>query len=191
MLIEAERLALGYDGVEVVHDVSLRVAPGEFVAIVGPNASGKSTLLRGLGRLLRPLAGRVCYDGEDARRIRSNEVARRLALLPQLPELDVDLTVEELVWRGRTPYQRALGGATEADYTGIPESVTIAAGQSEAPYYVQAVPDEEDETGEGLRLDFGPLPPGVRKGIWGPYETIEFLDAGAPASANLSVAGGC
>ena len=82
-----------------------------------------------------------------------------------------------------------VGGATEADYTGIPESVTIAAGQSEAPYYVQALPDEEDETGEGLRLDFGPLPPGVRKGIWGPYETIEFLDAGAPASANLSVAG--
>ena len=82
-----------------------------------------------------------------------------------------------------------VGGATEADYTGIPESVTIAAGQSEAPYYVQALPDEEDETGEGLRLDFGELPPGVKKGAWGPYETIEFLDAGAPASANLSVAG--
>ena len=82
-----------------------------------------------------------------------------------------------------------VGGATEADYTGIPESVTIAAGEKGAPYYVQALPDEEDETGEGLRLDFGPLPPGVKKGAWGPYETIAFLDAGAPASANLSVAG--
>ena len=80
-----------------------------------------------------------------------------------------------------------VGGATEADYTGIPESVTIAAGQSEAAYYVQALPDEEEETGEGLRLDFGELPPGVRKGTWGPYETIAFVDAG-PA-ANLSVAG--
>ena len=77
------------------------------------------------------------------------------------------------------------GGATEADYAAIPESVTFAAGQTSAHYYVRALPDEEDETGEGLQLDFGPLPPGVRKGTWGPYETIDFLD---PA-ANLSVSG--
>ena len=78
-----------------------------------------------------------------------------------------------------------VGGATEADYAAIPESVTFAAGQTSAHYYVRALPDEEDETGEGLQLDFGPLPPGVRKGTWGPYETIDFLD---PA-ANLSVSG--
>ena len=78
------------------------------------------------------------------------------------------------------------GGASEADYMPIPESVTIAAGQSEAAYYVRALPDDEDETGEGLRIDFGPLPPGVTRNDWGPYETIEFVDADA---ANLSVAG--
>ena len=78
-----------------------------------------------------------------------------------------------------------VGGATAADYAAIPESVTFAAGQTSAHYYVRALPDEEDETGEGLQLDFGPLPPGVRKGTWGPYETIDFLDP-APA-ANLSV----
>ena len=80
-----------------------------------------------------------------------------------------------------------VGGATEADYAAIPESVTFAAGQTSAHYYVRALPDEEDETGEGLQLDFGPLPPGVRKGTWGPYETIDFLDP-APA-AHLSVSG--
>ena len=80
-----------------------------------------------------------------------------------------------------------VGGATETDYAAIPESVTFAAGQTSAHYYVRALPDEEDETGEGLQLDFGPLPPGVRKGTWGPYETIDFLDP-APA-ANLSVSG--
>ena len=73
-----------------------------------------------------------------------------------------------------------VGGATEADYAAIPESVTFAAGQTSAHYYVRALPDEEDETGEGLQLDVGPLPPGVRKGTWGPYETIDFLDP-APA----------
>ena len=80
-----------------------------------------------------------------------------------------------------------VGGATEADYAAIPEIVTFAAGQTSAHYYARALPDEEDETGEGLRLDFGELPPGVRKGTWGPYETIDFVDAGQ--AANLSVAG--
>ena len=74
-----------------------------------------------------------------------------------------------------------VGGATEADYAAIPESVTFAAGQTSAHYYVRALPDEEDKTGEGLQLDFGTLPPGVRKGTWGPYETIDFLDP-APAA---------
>ena len=84
-----------------------------------------------------------------------------------------------------------VGGAEEdVDYTPrIPASVTFAAGQSQASFSIRAIPDGERESGEGLRIDFGPLPSGVARGIWEPYETIEFLDAGAPASANLSVAG--
>ena len=84
-----------------------------------------------------------------------------------------------------------VGGAEEdVDYTPrIPASVTFAAGQSQASFSIRAIPDGERESGEGLRIDFGPLPSGVARGEWGPYETIEFLDAGAPASANLSVAG--
>ena len=80
-----------------------------------------------------------------------------------------------------------VGGATAADYDELPSSVTFAAGQTSSHYYVRALPDLMIETGEGLRIDFGPLPPGVRKGTWGPYETIEFVDP-APA-ANLSVSG--
>ena len=84
-----------------------------------------------------------------------------------------------------------VGGAEEdVDYTPrIPASVTFAAGQSQASFSIRAIPDGERESGEGLRIDFGPLPSGVARGAWGPYETIAFLDAGAPASANLSVAG--
>ena len=69
-----------------------------------------------------------------------------------------------------------VGGATAADYDELPSSVTFAAGQTSSHYYVRALPDLMIETGEGLRIDFGPLPPGVRKGTWGPYETIEFVD---------------
>ena len=80
-----------------------------------------------------------------------------------------------------------VGGATAADYTDLPASVTFAAGKTVAGFDIRAIPDQASEIGEGLRLDFGALPAGVRKGAWGPYETIEFVDA-APA-ANLSVSG--
>ena len=80
------------------------------------------------------------------------------------------------------------GGATPDDYEGLPSSVTFAVGESVTGFDVRAMPDRTSETGEGLRLDFGSLPSGVRKGSLGPYETIEFVDAAA-AQANLSVAG--
>ena len=63
------------------------------------------------------------------------------------------------------------GGATAADYEGIPASVTFGPRERQADFIMRAVLDQQDETGEGLRIDFGPLPPGVRKGTWGPYET--------------------
>ena len=80
------------------------------------------------------------------------------------------------------------GGATPDDYEGLPSSVTFAVGESVTGFDMRAIPDRTSETGEGLRLDFGSLPSGVRKGSLGPYETIEFVDAAA-AQANLSVAG--
>ena len=81
-----------------------------------------------------------------------------------------------------------VGGAEEGvDYTPrIPASVTFAAGQSEASFSIRAIPDGERESGEGLRIDFGPLPSGVARAEWGPYETIEFVDE-EPVS--VSVAG--
>ena len=72
------------------------------------------------------------------------------------------------------------GGATEADYTRLPASVTFAAGKKDAGFHIRAIPDQAREPGEGLRLDFGELPPTVRKGTWGPYETIEFVDQALP-----------
>ena len=81
-----------------------------------------------------------------------------------------------------------VGGATAADHTRLPASVTFAAGRKVAGFDLRAIPDQESESGEGLRLDFGALPAGVTKGTWGPYEIIEFVDEPA-APAKLSVAG--
>ena len=68
------------------------------------------------------------------------------------------------------------GGATAADYSGIPASVTFGPNDTKADFFMRVIPDEEREIGEGLRIDFGGLPSSVSKDSWAPYETIEFVD---------------
>lgn len=104
--LAAENLTLAYDERVVVPDLSLVVPPGKVTAVIGPNACGKSTLLRALGRLLRPRSGRVFLDGRDLVSYRSRHVARELAFLPQAPEVPGGITVAELVGRGRSPHQQ-------------------------------------------------------------------------------------
>ena len=119
MRLTAEHLSLRYNGHDAVRDVSLDLASGELVAIVGPNGSGKTTLLRGMSRLLKPVAGHVLLDGEEIRAIGARGVARHLAVLPQVHAEGVDLTVRELVWRGRAPHQGFLHRASEADHEAV------------------------------------------------------------------------
>ncbi|MCC6831052.1 MAG: ABC transporter ATP-binding protein [Thermoleophilia bacterium] len=103
--MSATGVRLAYDGTEVVRGADLELRAGEVVAVVGPNASGKSTLLRGMARLMRPTAGTVVLDGGDIRRRPTREVARMLGLLPQHPVAPEAITVAELVERGRHPHR--------------------------------------------------------------------------------------
>ena len=73
-----------------------------------------------------------------------------------------------------------VGGATPEDYTALPANVKFEVGQSTTFFRMRAIPDDRREPGEGLRLDFGQLPAGLRKSSWGPYETIEFVDQDLP-----------
>ncbi|WP_097323509.1 ABC transporter ATP-binding protein [Paractinoplanes atraurantiacus] len=106
--LRAAGLGLGYEGRTVVTGLDLAVAPGRITAIVGPNACGKSTLLRGLARLLRPAAGTVLLDGADIHRLSTREVAARIGVLPQQPIAPDGISVGDLVARGRHPHQRWL-----------------------------------------------------------------------------------
>jgi iron complex transport system ATP-binding protein len=101
-----EDLVLGYGGRTIVDGVSLSVRAGRVTVIIGANASGKSTLLRGLSRLLTPRGGRVLLDGRDLATWKPAELARTVALLPQSPTAPDGITVGDLVGRGRHPHQR-------------------------------------------------------------------------------------
>ncbi|WP_300401133.1 ABC transporter ATP-binding protein [Nocardioides sp.] len=103
----AHGVHLAYDKRRVVHGIDLAVPTGQVTAIVGANGCGKSTLLRGLGRILRPVEGRVELDGRDLHRMRPREVASVLGLLPQQPVAPEGISVADLVGRGRHPHQGA------------------------------------------------------------------------------------
>lgn len=87
-------------------DVGLELPADTITAIVGPNGCGKSTLLRTIARLVRPTAGAVTLGGEDIGGIERRSYARRVALLPQAPQAPDNLTVIDLVGRGRDPHRR-------------------------------------------------------------------------------------
>lgn len=113
--LSAEDVTLAYDGRLVVDGLSLDVPDGRITAIVGPNACGKSTLLRALSRLMRPERGCVLLDGEVIHRLPTKQVARRLGLLPQTPIAPDGILVGDLVARGRTPHQSLFQQWSRAD----------------------------------------------------------------------------
>jgi iron complex transport system ATP-binding protein len=100
--LSADHITLSYRrGVEVVRDLALDVPQGEIVTLVGPNGSGKSTVLRTLARLMKPESGAVYLDGKAIHHLSTRKVAQMLAILPQDPSAPEDLTVRDLVARGR------------------------------------------------------------------------------------------
>ncbi|KAA9085551.1 ABC transporter ATP-binding protein [Microbacterium radiodurans] len=119
----AESITLAYDGAEIVRDLSVRIEPGSFTVIIGPNACGKSTLLRGLSRLLPPRAGRVVLDGRAISQLPAKTVARRLGLLPQSAIAPQGITVRELVARGRYPHQNLLRQWSDADDAAVADAL--------------------------------------------------------------------
>ncbi|MGC9665320.1 ABC transporter ATP-binding protein [Planosporangium sp. 12N6] len=124
--LAARRLTLGYPNRPVVDGLDLDVPTGALTVIVGPNGCGKSTLLRGLGRLLAPRAGAVLLDGVALDRIGTRELATRLGILPQSPLVPEEVTVTDLIGRGRQPHQRWWRQWSADDAAAVREAMTRA-----------------------------------------------------------------
>lgn len=121
----ARDLRLGYGSHSVVHDLDVVIPDGRITGIVGANACGKSTLLRGLARLLKPTAGTVILDGTDIHRRPTGEVARTLGLLPQQPVVPSGVTVTDLVGRGRYPHQSGFRRWSSEDDAIVAEALDL------------------------------------------------------------------
>ncbi|RGE20166.1 ABC transporter ATP-binding protein [Leucobacter sp. wl10] len=123
--LEVRGASFGYGAHPVVRDVDVDIRPGAFTVFIGPNASGKSTTLKGLARLLPPLSGSVRLEGRDAADYRPRQYARRLAMLPQAPITPPDVRVCDLVLRGRAPYQSLLRQFSRRDEQVVAEAMRL------------------------------------------------------------------
>ncbi|MYE47488.1 MAG: ABC transporter ATP-binding protein [Chloroflexi bacterium] len=116
LLLEARDVAVEIDGNSVLDGVSLDVRAGEIVGLVGPNGAGKSTLLRAVTGLAELRGGEIRVGGDGLEALARRELARRVAVVQQLPEAPATLRVRQLALLGRHPHLGLLSRESARDH---------------------------------------------------------------------------
>ncbi|MGC0362782.1 ABC-type cobalamin/Fe3+-siderophores transport system ATPase subunit [Rhodococcus sp. 27YEA15] len=145
--LRAENVTIGYDKSVISKNLNVEIPDGGFTVIVGPNACGKSTLLRALSRLLKPSTGQVLLDGKAITSYPAKEVARRLGLLPQTSIAPDGIKVADLVARGRYPHQKLIRQWSRED-----EAAVITAMAATKVTELSARPVDELSGGQRQRV---------------------------------------
>lgn len=121
--LHAADVTIGYDRRVISEALDVRVPDGSFTVIVGPNACGKSTLLRSLARLLKPVRGQVLLDGRSIAGMPAKVLAREVGLLPQTSLAPDGIVVADLVSRGRYPHQGLIRQWSSEDARAVAEAL--------------------------------------------------------------------
>ncbi|WP_127534273.1 ABC transporter ATP-binding protein [Paenibacillus kobensis] len=122
---QAEQTVSGYENKTIVKGISLSIPSNQISVIIGANACGKSTLLKTLARLIKPISGSITLDGKQIDRIPPKQLARVLGLLPQSPIVPEGISVADLIGRGRFPHQTLFSGWSKKDYEAVAEAMEI------------------------------------------------------------------
>ncbi|GHA37505.1 ABC transporter ATP-binding protein [Streptomyces tauricus] len=121
--LRAGRVTRTADGRVILDGVSISPAPGTTVGLLGPNGSGKSTLLRLLSGVLAPASGVVTLDGSPLAELGRRDIARRIAVVEQQADTQVELSVLDVVRLGRTPHRRAWTPPSAADEEAVRDAL--------------------------------------------------------------------
>ena len=115
MPFECENISFGYTDTRVVENFSISFAPGNFYGVIGPNGSGKTTILDLLSKHLEPEVGRICYNGKDLSLYSRKQLSKQIALVPQNFYINFAFTVKEIVMMGRYPHLPRFAAPTPED----------------------------------------------------------------------------
>lgn len=124
-LLTANNVVAGYDKKIVINGIDVVIPSNKISVIIGANACGKSTLLKTLARLIKPVSGEITLDGKRISTVPPKQLAQVLGLLPQSPIVPEGIMVSDLVARGRFPYQTFLKGMGKKDYEAVEEALDI------------------------------------------------------------------
>lgn len=125
-MLSVHSLSVSYADKEVLHGVDLQLARGELLGLIGPNGSGKTSLIRVLSGVLRPASGQIHIQGQDLSVLSEGERALKVAVVPQSAPLPPAFTVFECVALGRTPHLAWLGRLGPVDLQYIQQAMQAA-----------------------------------------------------------------
>lgn len=155
-MIDLAGVNKAYQGKSVVDNINLTIQEQQLTAFIGPNGAGKSTLLSLVSRLVPKDTGEIYLDHNEVRTWKSNELAKKLAILRQSNELNLQITVRELVEFGRFPYTK--GRLTQEDHQLVEEALkhlgltkltdqfvhTLSGGQLQRAYIAMVLAQDTD-----------------------------------------------
>lgn len=155
-MIDLAGVNKAYQGKSVVDNINLTIQEQQLTAFIGPNGAGKSTLLSLVSRLVPKDTGEIYLDHNEVRTWKSNELAKKLAILRQSNELNLQITVRELVEFGRFPYTK--GRLTQEDHQLVKEALkhlgltkltdqfvhTLSGGQLQRAYIAMVLAQDTD-----------------------------------------------
>jgi iron complex transport system ATP-binding protein len=114
--LEMKNVTLGYNHYPVMEDITFKASPGELLGLIGPNGSGKSTIIKALSRIIHPKSGKVLVGGRDIQKIKRQELACMVGVVPQLPLLPSTFTAFEIVLMGRNPHLGMFQAESRRDF---------------------------------------------------------------------------
>ena len=117
VLLSVNGVECRYGSVKILEDVNFTVNEGDFVGIIGPNGSGKTTLLKSISRTLKPYNGTIILDKSDIYSLKSVDLAKQMAIVPQESNIGFSFSALDIVMMGRNPHMKRFQMESDTDLT--------------------------------------------------------------------------
>lgn len=121
-MVEVRNVSKQYGGKVVLEETTVTIQKGKITSFIGPNGAGKSTLLSIMSRLIKKDSGEIYIDGQEIGSCDSKELAKKMSILKQANQINIRLTIKDLVSFGRFPYSQ--GRLTEEDWVHINQALS-------------------------------------------------------------------